>query len=129
MTGTELIAKERERQMLEEGYTYEHDDEHDGGALAIAAACYASPLQIFMCAQVPGTFNFYDPWPWEGEFDKRPRDSKGNLLDNYYAPTIVSGYAQTKEQRIRQLAVAGALIAAEIDRLLRLQGDSQSDES
>ncbi len=41
-TGVELIAAERQRQMTAEGWTHEHDDEHDDGSLATAAACYAA---------------------------------------------------------------------------------------
>lgn len=38
----ERIAAERTRQIEREGYTPEHDDTHDGGELALAAACYAA---------------------------------------------------------------------------------------
>ncbi len=41
MTGAEMIAAERERQVSEEGWTAEHDDEHIMGELAAGAACYA----------------------------------------------------------------------------------------
>ena len=39
----ELIKKERERQISEEGWTAEHDDEHINGELVLAAICYAFP--------------------------------------------------------------------------------------
>ncbi|MFW6155839.1 MAG: hypothetical protein ACOC7J_00855 [Armatimonadota bacterium] len=39
-SGVSLIAAERERQIREEGWTPEHDDEHDAGELADAAASY-----------------------------------------------------------------------------------------
>lgn len=42
-TGADLIAAERRRQMTAEGWTPEHDDAHDGEALALAAATYATP--------------------------------------------------------------------------------------
>lgn len=41
LSGVELIAAERERQINEEGWTPEHDDAHCHGELAIAAARYA----------------------------------------------------------------------------------------
>ena len=41
--GIRLIAAERQRQVDVEGWTPAHDDEHDEGELAIAAACYAAP--------------------------------------------------------------------------------------
>ena len=57
---------------------------------------------------VDGTISFRDPWPmwWDSQWDKRlPR-----------LPKIVKEYSI---ERIRELEKAGALIAAEIDRLLR----------
>jgi hypothetical protein len=39
------IARERERQMGGEGYTYGHDDRHSTGDLARLAALYAMPDQ------------------------------------------------------------------------------------
>lgn len=35
------IAAERKRQIEDEGWTPNHDDEHNGGELALAGACYA----------------------------------------------------------------------------------------
>lgn len=100
MTGAELIAAERQRQIETEGWTPEHDDIHDLDELAIAAACYALP-QVYR----EGYLGIHDPeyggdgspriWPWDGYWKPVPDD------------------------RIRELAKAGALIAAEIDRLGR----------
>ncbi|MCM0757438.1 hypothetical protein M7775_02505, partial [Sporomusa sphaeroides DSM 2875] len=42
-SGIELIAAERQRQISQEGWTPEHDDQHANGELALAAACYAIP--------------------------------------------------------------------------------------
>jgi hypothetical protein len=92
MTGIERVAKERERQMHEEGWTPEHDSHHDGGELALAAACYATAETATVV--VPCR------WPWERE---------------WWKPST----------RVRNLEKAGALIAAEIDRLLRLEEESQ----
>lgn len=80
---------------LAKGYDAEHDDHEDYGELAIAAAMYAADTT---------SLDTYIPdheWPWP-EPDKYP-DKRGEI------------------DRIRQLAIAGALCAAEIDRLLRLQ--------
>lgn len=41
MTVLEEIAAERQRQIEVEGWTPNHDDEHDRGEMANAAACYA----------------------------------------------------------------------------------------
>lgn len=96
ITGAEMIAVERQRQIEAEGWAPGHDAMHDGGELAVAAACYA----------VEGTYAETvighdladagkDAWPWAG-WDKRK-----------------------KHDRLRRLVIAGALIAAEIDRELR----------
>jgi len=95
-----LIAEERLRQIEAEGWTPEHDDEHGGGQLADAAACYAlagggMPEDMFMAF-----------WPWEGFWWKpTPRDP------------------------VRNLVKAGALIAAEIDRQLRKRDAAMAQEA
>ena len=115
MNGIELIAQERERQVSQEGWTPGHDDQHMQSELAWAATCYAAPGEIRTqrasppacdcrsvgeCSHGPLSapkWRWLDPWPWDAEWDKRH-----------------------KHDRIRQLAIAGSLIAAEIDRLKRL---------
>lgn len=107
-TGTDLIHKERDRQISEEGWTLDHDDNHASGELALAAACYAVPPDVILRrlrlreSNLIGEFYASDPWPWDRSWDKRP------------SPGCAT------EDRIRALAKAGALIAAEIDRLHRL---------
>lgn len=105
MTGAELIAAERARQVKEEGYDESHDDDHDEGELAMAAVCYAAPEQVYVRGPygMRGGLSFDDPWPWDYSDDRRalkPRVGKS---------------------RIRELVKAGALIAAEIDRLQRAE--------
>lgn len=90
-TGIELIAAERQRQIEQEGWTPEHDDQHRLGELAIAAACYAIPPSLRLAAKFIGRF-----WPWDMKWWK-----------------------PTPEDRKRELVKASALIAAEIDRLQR----------
>lgn len=109
MTGAQLIAKERQRQISKENWTAAHDDEHTGGELALAAACYATPVQLYQKRDFANAVEFIDPWPWESRWDKRPHD--GNVLR-----------PATTSQRIDLLIKAGALIAAEIDRLQRAHG-------
>lgn len=107
--GAFLIATERDRQMGDEGYTPEHDDEHDGGQLAMAAACYASAAareRIYTQQEYAKSVRFADPFPWEN--DTRPH--RGNTLD---VDSV------TDDDAIRLLVKAGALIAAEIDRITR----------
>lgn len=110
--GIELITAERVRQRADEGWDDVHDDEHEDGELAIAAACYASPVPLRAeklvscgcrsagdCPHVFGPTRWLDPWPWDAKWDKRKN-----------------------HDRVKQLTIAGALIAAEIDRLLRAGG-------
>lgn len=85
MTGVEIIAAERKRQIEVEGFTAEHDRGHGGGSLAAAAACYA----LYKRSRTDSV----RLWPWSLKWWK-PSDDQ-----------------------IRNLAKAGALIAAEIDRL------------
>ena len=99
-TGLEIIAAERTRQIEVEGYTTEHDSRHIDDSLAFAAACYAIPQRgrnIF--AGQGGLSNVFRVlWQWEFIWWKPSPDD-----------------------RIKELAKAGALIAAEIDRLLNLK--------
>ena len=105
-TGAILIAQERDRQITDEGYTSGHDDGHSGSELAWAAACYAAPGQVFEMKRYAGKVSFIDPWPWAPHFDKRPYN--GNVMRE-----------PRPDERVRCLVKAGALIAAEIDRLMR----------
>lgn len=94
-TGVELIAKERARQISQEGWTPEHDDKYESGQLAKAAACYSIP-------------NVLEYLP-----------SGGMSLLMRIWPGKMQNWKPTPNNRIRELTKAGALIAAEIDRLLR----------
>ena len=100
MSGLQLIAAERLRQIEVEGYEPEHDSGHTDEALAIAAACYAMPATL----RKPRLTGVLVPaaWPWAAR---------------YWKPT--------PEDRVRELVKAGALIVAEIDRLeaLGVSGD------
>ena len=94
-TGLELIIAERERQITKEGWTAEHDDSHDVGVLAQAGGCYAIKAAEELGLSISKA---YLDWPSAWPFDEED-----------YKPT----------EPIRQLVKAGALIAAEIDRLQR----------
>jgi len=98
-TGVELIAAERQRQMEVEGWTPEHDDVHDRGELAIAAACYAVEGTDANVTHPDVDEEGDDYWPWGAQYDKR-----------------------RKHDNLRRLIIAGALIAAEIDREIRNEG-------
>jgi hypothetical protein len=91
MTGTDLIAIERHRQITEEGYGPSHDAGQDD-ELAFAAAAYAIPPDD---REMDEQFNAPSLWPWAAR---------------YWKPT--------PDDRVRELVKAGALIAAAIDSLL-----------
>ncbi len=116
--GASLIAVERQRQMMTEGWTPDHDDEHEQNELIQAARAYiwaarqtAIPLaseRLSFDAAVqepcewnghvsePGSFDWpVSAWPWD---------------QTWWKPS---------SNPIRNLVKAGALIAAEIDRLQR----------
>lgn len=120
--GIDMIAAERLRQIEVENFTPRHDDQHTRGELAWAAVCFAAPAQVFALVNscLDGRYVFADPWPrqWSEEWDKRPRNLAGELL-----PAI----DQEPAERIHNLVKAGALIAAEIDRLWRAAAAGADD--
>lgn len=117
-TGIELIGEERQRQIEVEGWNNLHDKDHENGELIGAAGCYVSSalnkqgyktrMQIHLPAEngfLSGNTGdrgdrqlrkagWYDAWPWDDKWDKR-----------------------NKHDYQRSLVIAGALIAAELDRL------------
>lgn len=95
--GVALIATERKRQIVKEGFTPGHDSLNQYGDLALAAACYALPENERPLDSNRGVPSYW-PWAWDEMFWK-----------------------PTPTDRIRELTKAGALIAAEIDRLQRAQ--------
>jgi hypothetical protein len=98
-TGIELIADERKRQIKVEGWSAEHDSEHKKDELAMAAVSYAMPKDVREAMIRVFTSPIVDApptWPWNVEWWK-----------------------PTPDNRIKELVKAGALIAAEIDRLQR----------
>jgi hypothetical protein len=99
-SGIELIAEERQRQIEVEGDTAEHDDGHSKGQLANAAAVYAIDPMGGDATNMIETL-----WPWDKSLLKISCNE--NTEDSPYL-------------RIRDLQKAGALIAAEIDRLQRI---------
>lgn len=110
--GIEMIAAERKRQVEVEDWDIFHDEDYHGGELVAAAACYATnainkyyefekcrfqvrPVKNIAGADFVGDWK--DGWPWDAQWDKRK-----------------------KHDKLRSLVIAGALIAAEIDRLSQL---------
>lgn len=111
MNGIESIAAERARQIEQEGWTPEHDDQHTSGEIGLAAAYYAAPVEITCEFDKPTSgnsagedhvFHFTEwrvAWPWDESW-RKPKSRREDLVR------------------------AGALIAAEIDRLDRLESKS-----
>jgi hypothetical protein len=96
-TGVQMIADERMRQITVEGWDLGHDLEHEPDAMAIAGACYAvngafgGKIKVTRYSRIERDV---DAFPFRKEWDKR-----------------------AKHDRLRSLVIAGALIAAEIDRM------------
>lgn len=104
MTGAELIAAERERQVSEEGWTAEHDAQHGGFELSAAAATYALDV---------GIRSAY----WNRDALRHMASTDRVLGHPSHWPWSPSWWKPTPGNPVRQLVKAGALIAAEIDRL------------
>jgi hypothetical protein len=67
------VAAERQRQIEREGWTPEHDDQHNGGELSEAAICYLQGDERW------GYGNPHQRWPWERAYWK-PKDRRSNLV-------------------------------------------------
>lgn len=93
----DLILNERVRQIVGEGYDVHHDDSHTDGQLAAAGASYA------LGAYNDGPLKYDTPQFWPEHWKWKPSPDP-----------------------LHDLVRAGALIAAEIDRLLRMQGNADS---
>ena len=111
--------------ILEVGYDAAHDDDHAGGELALAAICYATPVKIYTGTVLEDGFNFVDPWPWNPNDDKRL--DYGGLDEKARAYSVPDPCTYTMDQCIDLLVKAGALIAAEIDRLQRVAEEEKRD--
>lgn len=102
MTGVELIAAERKRQIEIEGFDHWHDDNaHEIGDLAMAGALYA--IEAGQGYDPPTTIP-PEGWPWHAK---------------WWKPSA---------NQLRNLAKGGALIAAEMDRLMRMDEQPRTDE-
>ena len=99
-SGCVLIYDERMRQIHSELWTEKHDDKHVKGELAMAGVCYGSLAEDQISRGYTASTSKIPPpdlWPWD------------------------AGWWKPSDDPIRNLVKAGALIAAEIDRLKRLE--------
>jgi hypothetical protein len=100
------ILAERQRQITEEGWTPDMDDQYVNGDLVLASVCYAAHAQNngHMYSISPSAYQEIPPpsqWPWISQ-------------------------AWKPKNPIRDLERAGALISAELDRRLRLQAKTSA---
>lgn len=95
-TGIEQIAEERKRQIEKEGWSLEHDKMYKDEEMIHAAVCYCH--SSVNCRYYPDDPRNEVPisWPWS---------------DTWWKPT---------GDPVKDLVKAGALLAAEIDRLQNL---------
>lgn len=92
------VLAERRRQVEVNGWTPEHDDEHDGGRMAAAGSAYALAAadHLHPLSQGDGCYDTHaTPLAWPQDWEFKPADPR------------------------RMLVKAGALILAEIERLDR----------
>lgn len=116
LSGAELIAKERQRQIDKEGYTPEHDSHHIEGELAYAAICYANPRKKFIRKREGGALDAPVV-----TLDSGP-DGPGEyyVLPETYWPFDIKDWKPVLGSRLREIAKAGAMLAAEGDRIRRM---------
>jgi len=103
-----LITEERKRQIREKGYDDKHDDDHDTEQLIRAAQCYLN--QVSIKSQVMNINDSYNNKLKLYRAVERPKDWPPEWLPESWNP----------DSPIRDLVKAAALIAAEIDRRLRI---------
>ena len=102
-TGIELIADERRRQIEIEGYSIKNDQKHENGELADAAALYAlsDDMMDFIDNEWGNDMHLHI-WPFDLSYLKKR--TNGDIYE-----------------RSKDLIRAGALIAAELDRLQNME--------
>lgn len=100
--GIEMVAEERQRQIDKEGWTPEHDAEHNQGTLALAGACYALGYAGLWSSE---------HLSWREEYAQASK-ALWPFDEEWWKPT--------PGEPMRQLVKAAALIVAEIDKLQRL---------
>lgn len=111
--GTAQIDRERTRQIMAEGWSEKHDDQHNIGELISAAICYATAGDCLA----------------NSKDNETPELLKEEILLHKYGIGVAwpwgESWLKISTDPIRNLVKAGALIAAEIDRLQRLNQRNQ----
>lgn len=70
--------EERQRQINEEGFTAERDDQYSTGELAKAAASYATAAHFSLSGPVSG--GAFAPWPFNSAWWKPSEDPQRNII-------------------------------------------------
>lgn len=96
------VLAERRRQVESEGWMPEHDDQHEYGQMASAAACYALTASGDREIRLSHSLTLSIAWPWDKDWWK-PTTPRRNLIK------------------------AGALILAEIERIDRASTKIKKD--
>lgn len=120
----ELIAEERQRQIDVEGYSKEHDLQHDEGEFLDAAASYMIPNIKRPCIDV--TYELNNQPSYAVTYDLPSSDGtihKMRVLPPHIWPWGEQSWKPTPLDRVKELTKAGALIAAAIDRLQAQKGE------
>ena len=113
------VLLERKRQVDKEGWTPDHDDEHDSGELAAAAAAYAinAADHLNPYSQGDGGDDAPDCWPWHDGIAGRGEGPE-KTKPAWWKPGAPR----------RDLVKAAALILAEIERLDRAEKAKQQEQ-
>ncbi len=99
--GAELIRIERLRQIMKLDYGCDHDDRHRARQLAKMADSYLATHAAPDMDHPKSPHKMSVTWTWPG--------------------TISTEHFKPSKDPVRNLVIAGALIAAEIDRLQRMK--------
>ena len=130
--GVKIIEQERRRQIDGEGFDAQRDDGYFNGSLADAAACYAATKKIYHDNTLYDgkEIRFIELWPWHKDWDKRQKRPYPFLARHILKdPAKIVNDLIDIDGRIKELAKAGALCAAEIDRLERLKKAPPKDKN
>lgn len=115
LSGAELIARERQRQIEKEGFTPEHDSQHIEAELAYAAICYANPKRKYLKKREEGSLDA----PLVTLPDGPEGPGEYYVLPETYWPFHIKEWKPVLSSRLREIAKAGAMLAAEGDRIRR----------
>lgn len=115
--GVTLIEDERRRQIVAKGFTTTHDQEHIQNELAFGAICYAHPERRYVLKRDANP----SPWPLVHLSDGPDGAGDYMVMPPSFWPFEPQAWKPTLGDRLRDLTKAGAMIAAEIDRLRAVQ--------